>query len=53
MDAVAINKPCKLNYSVFYNVLSSEFAGGYQGFFSMNMACYRDFEVLVLVFTIS
>ena len=40
MDAVAINKPCKLNFAVFYNVLSYEFAAGYQGFFSMNIACY-------------
>ena len=30
-DAIATNKPCKLNFTVFYNVLSYEFAAGLSG----------------------
>ena len=40
-DAVAINKPCKLNFTVFYNVLSYEFAVGLSELFlNRNMMCY-------------
>ena len=40
-DAIAINKPCKLNFTVLYNVLSYELAAGLSGhFFSMDMVCY-------------
>ena len=28
MDAIAINKTCKLNFTVFYNVPSYEFCSG-------------------------
>ena len=47
MDAIAINKLCKLNFTVFYHVLRYEFAAGYRAFFSMSMVCYQDFEALV------
>ena len=30
-DAIAINKPCKLNFTLFYHVLSYEFAAGFSG----------------------
>ena len=40
-DAIAINKPCKLNFTVFYNVFSYEFSSEFiRAFFSMNMVCY-------------
>ena len=32
-DTIAINKPCKLNFTVFYHVLSYEFAAGLSGLF--------------------
>ena len=35
MDAIAINKLCKLNFNVFYHVLNYKSA-----LFSMNMVCY-------------
>ena len=31
-DAIAINKLCKLNFNVFYHVLSYKSAAGYQSF---------------------
>ena len=33
MDAIAMNKPCKLNFNLFYNILSYEFATGLSGHF--------------------
>ena len=48
--AIAINKPCKLNFTVFYNVLSYEFAAGLSG---LLLVCYQDFEALVVTFRIS
>ena len=41
-DAIAaINKPCKLNITVLYNVLSYELEAGLSlNLFSMNIVCY-------------
>ena len=40
-DAIAINKQCKLNFTVFYNVFCYEFSSEViRAFFSMNMVCY-------------
>ena len=48
MDGIAINKPCKLNFTVFYNVLSYELAAGLSGlYYSMNMCVLLRFQALV------
>ena len=41
-DAIAISKPCYLNFTEFNNVLSYKFAAGLIGhFYSMNMDLLR------------
>ena len=37
-DAIAINKPCKLNFTVFYNVFSYEIAVGLSGLLAIIIA---------------